>query len=116
MQLSFETDEYGRLTCGLSDGENQASVTAASLADAGADLVAALRQTAADGCSECYWIEGGGEYRWVFRREGEKVRVVVLWSAGTLTGWVHVFSSESDLDVLTRQVQDGLGRLPTPAA
>lgn len=116
MQLSFGTDEFGRLTCALADGEDQATVTAANLAGAAGDLAAALRDTAADGCSECYWMEGGGEYRWVFRREGDKVRVVVLWSAGTLTGWVHIFSSECELDALTSQVQDGLDRLPTPAA
>jgi hypothetical protein len=43
---------------------------------------------------ECFWKEGGGEYRWVFRRDGESVRVAVLWSAGVMTGWEHVFWAE----------------------
>jgi hypothetical protein len=105
MQLSFATDERDRLTCVMSDGRAEATIGVSGQSAALSALAEALETTAATGSGECYWRQAGGEYRWVFRRAGEKVRIVVLWSAGTLTGWEHVFWSECDFEAFDGQVR-----------
>lgn len=87
-------DELGRVIATLSCGTSTAAVTAANAAEAIADLAAAVEDTEREGCGECYWPEGGGDYRWLFRRNGGAVSVVVLWCVNPVTGWEHVFWAE----------------------
>ena len=94
MIANFESGEFGRLACRLEHGDARAVVTASNVEEALAEMRAAVESVQANGLGECFWKEGGGEYRWVFRRDGESVRVAVLWSAGVMTGWEHVFWAE----------------------
>jgi hypothetical protein len=110
VQVALCTDQFGRLTCDLADDETTAVVTASDTEQAKAGLIAALDRVRNAGIAECYWHESIGEYRWVFRREGDLLRVAVLWSAGTVTGWEHVFWSECNLDKFDRAVRTELGR------
>jgi hypothetical protein len=87
-------------------------VTASDRPQAIAGLSAAIDTLERNGIAECYWHEGGGEYRWVFRRDLSRVRVAVLWSAGTLTGWEHVFWSECDLNLFLALVRRELHHVP----
>lgn len=98
MQVSFQTDDFGRLTCDISDAGSQAVVTASNKPAAHSELAAAVKSVVEGAFGECFWEEACGRYRWVFRRDRDRVRVAVMWSAGTLTGWEHVFWSECDLD------------------
>ena len=93
--LELHLDEHGRVIARLEKGRAQATVTSSAAAEAIADLAAAFEDTVRDGCGECYWPEGGGDYRWLFRRNGERVAVVVLWCANPVTGWEHVFWGET---------------------
>lgn len=94
MDLLFDTDE-NHIVCTLTDGANVATVTASNPEAADA-LQGALDEARETGFGECLWIEAGGEYRWMFRRNDDRLIVVVLWSAGTLTGWQHVFRTDTD--------------------
>ncbi len=109
MPLSIQTDEFGRMICAIS-GKTEATVTCADFEEAAAGLQNALDQTAATGLGECYWPEGVGEYRWVFRRVDSNIRVAVLWSEGTMTGWEHVFWGEEPLDAFLQQATAELAR------
>jgi hypothetical protein len=93
MTFSASRDRIGHLVCHLTDERSTETVTASN-PEAAAHLLAALDDAIRDGCGECYWAEGGGEYRWMFRREASTLRIVVLWSTGTFTGWEHVFYAE----------------------
>jgi hypothetical protein len=93
MTFSASRDAHGHLVCHLADERSTETVTASNPEAAG-DLRAALDGAIREGCGECYWIEGGGEYRWMFRREQSTLRIVVLWSTGAFTGWEHVFYAE----------------------
>lgn len=110
MEITLASDGHGALSCALSDGPQTATVTTSNQAAAAADLVEALEGVAATGYGECYWPHAAGEYRWMFRRDGEKVRVAVLWSTGTLTGWEHVFWSECDLEPFALRVREEIAR------
>ena len=97
MIFSFATDQFDRLTCSLELDNIHAVATASDRVAALDDLITAIASVEANGMGECFWLEAAGEYRWVFRREGENVRVAVLWSAGVMTGWEHVFWAECSI-------------------
>lgn len=90
MDLAFSNDS-GRLVCDLIDGPSHAIVTAASAAEAAADLVSAVEDARDNEIAECFWHEESGDYRWIFRRHGEQFDVAVMWCSGVITGWQHVF-------------------------
>ena len=62
------------------------------------DLRQAVASAVSHGCGECFWHEAAGDYRWLFRREGSTMRIVILWSIGTLTGWENRFWAECDAE------------------
>lgn len=111
MRFTLEAADFGRLACAVSDGRTDAVVTASDLASAAAELNAAIDSAGATGYGECFWQEGGGEYRWMLRRHGELLDVTVLWSSGTLTGWEHVFRANCDFGPLAEQVHDETRRV-----
>src|SRR6266700_3817073 len=104
MRVSLAIDGRDRLTCVMSDSRAEATIVVSGPSAALSALAEAVESTACAGGGECYWRQAGGEYRWVFRRTGEDVRIVVLWSSGTLTGWEHVFWSECDFQSFREQV------------
>ena len=110
MNLTLRVDEFERLICTVDDGAAPVTVTASD-PGAAAHLVAAIDDAVRDGVGECFWEEACGEYRWTLRREGEKLRVVVLWCTGTLTGWEAVLWTECDLADFRAQVQAEVARL-----
>jgi hypothetical protein len=112
MRLTIVTDDLQRLICTLSEGECHATVTASNTHEAAAGLVAAMEDALKDGCGECFWDEAGGQYRWVMKREGEKVKLAVIWSSGVITGWEHVFWTECDFADLAGQIHTALAALP----
>jgi len=110
MKISLRVDEFERLICAVEDGAAPVMVTASD-PDAAAHLVAAIEEAAGDGVGECFWEEGGGEYRWLLRRQGEKLRLVVLWSSGTLTGWDTILWRECGFEDFRAQVNAEASRL-----
>lgn len=99
MDLSFKT-ESGRLVCELTDGSVHATVTAADAEEAAADFLTAVTDAHQSDVSECFWHEAGGDYRWMFCRRGDRVDVAVMWCAGVITGWQHVFRAECPTEEL----------------
>jgi hypothetical protein len=116
MLLSITTDEAGRYLCDLADVRDHATVTASNVPEAGADLLAALEDARDSGLGESLWAEQGGDYRWMFRRVGDQLTVVVLWSSGTITGWQHVFRGECGFDAFVTQAREAVGRVAPASA
>lgn len=110
LALDLQLDELGRVIASLSRGPAKATVTSSTAAEAIADLAAAFDDTLRDGCGECYWPEGGGDYRWLFRRNGPIVSVVILWCANPVTGWEHVFWAETDWDSFQSTLRGAIAR------
>lgn len=103
--LSFSASEFGQLNCSMTDGEFTASVSAVNSDDAAQDLLAALDSAATSGVGECFWPREAGTHRWLIRRENGSVRLAVLWSGGTLTGWEHVFWAEDEWSGFERRLR-----------
>ena len=102
MQITLNGDCFGRVVGTIAHNGAQATVTSSDSAAAMTDLRQAVDSAAADGLGECFWHEAAGDYRWLFRREGSTMRIVVLWSIGTLTGWEHRFWAECDAEEFRR--------------
>lgn len=102
MDLSFSIDESGRLVCDLTDGPILTTATAAKVPNAILAFLHALDSLRDNLLGECFWDEQGGTYRWMFCRNGDRVDVAVMWCAGVVTGWQHVFRAECELEVLER--------------
>ena len=112
MDISLATEHPGRLIATLREGQDEAMVTAAHRTAAATSLIDALEAAREDGYAECYWHEQNGQYWWLFRREGARLEVAVLWSSGTVTGWQHVFRAADEFSYFVERVQDELSGLP----
>ena len=108
IQFSLATDEFGQLQCTLSNGRVTAHATASKVEDALADLAGALENAGGKGVGECFWPRESGAYRWLIRKEGERGRLVVLWSIGTMTGWENVFWAEDEWAPLEQAILSGV--------
>ncbi len=113
MDLMLAIDDRGHLACTLVDRTDTATVLAAAPDDATADLQAAIADAVESGYGECIWPLTDGEYRWLFRRNGDTTDVVVMWSSGVITGYEHVFRSQMDVRALEARVDEELRRLRT---
>lgn len=96
MQVTLNCDSFGRVVGTIANNGAQATVTSSDSASAIGDLQLAVESAVTHGQGECSWHEAVGDYRWLFRCEGSTMRVVILWSIGTVTGWEHRFWSECD--------------------
>ncbi len=113
MDISAGVDDFGRLICTVYSEDPPAVVTSSDATLARAQLLEAIDEVEATGYSECLWPEATGEYRWMFRRAGDRLTVVALWSSGTLTGWQHVLHAETDFEAFTSRIRAALTSAPS---
>jgi len=98
VQLTLHCDSFGRVVGTIAHNGAHATVTSSDSAPAIQDLQDAVMSAVTHGQGECFWHEAVGDYRWLFRREGSTMRVAILWSIGTVTGWEHRFWAECDAE------------------
>lgn len=116
LDITIDTDSTGRLIATFAEDGHEAIATASNIPDAAEDLLAAVLEAETGGYGECRWIEAGGEYWWMLRRDGARGTLVVLWSSGTVTGWQHVARTEGDFEWLAGRLRaaiDGAGTRET---
>lgn len=111
MQFALEQDDLGRLVCTFEEDGHVSTVTASNQPQAGNDLRAAVEDARTAGDGECFWAEPGGEYRWMLKREGDRLTVAVMWCRGTIIGWQHVFRSDCDFAWFAGRVAAELDRV-----
>jgi hypothetical protein len=116
VDIAIETDLDGRFVCTLTEGVTSALVTASNVPQAGEDLLAALENARETGYDECVWAEQGGEFRWILRRDDVRLTVVVLWCAGAVIGWQHVFRAEDDFAAFADRARAEVARCLAEAA
>ncbi len=90
MRFSLGRDDFGRLECRIGDAQEEHSVYAAEAEAALADLAAALGDLEISGAGECIWLISSGQYRWVFRRQGEMVRLAAMFLHSVAVGYQRV--------------------------
>lgn len=94
MDLELHLVPGGGLECIVSHRGERAQFTCAGAAEALRALRSALDELTVQGCAECFWHVPAGSYRWLFRQDGDLLRVAVVYSVGVVTGWEHLFWAE----------------------
>ncbi len=80
MRFSLGRDDFGRLECRIGDAQEEHSVYAAEAEAALADLAAALGDLEiSERRRGAFGSFPAGQYRWVFRRQGEMVRLAAMF-------------------------------------
>ncbi len=105
MRVSFTPDASGRMVCVVEHETGASRLIASDPITAGVELIAALEDARDGGFGECFWHEPHGDYRWMFRLSGQRLAIAALWSSGTITGWEHIFQTETGFDAFDRQVK-----------
>ena len=108
VQATLRSDTVGRVVATIAHNGAQATVTASGHEAALRDLEEAVQSAFTHGQGECFWNEAMVVYRWLFRREGNVMRVVIIQSAGTLTGWEHCLWVECDPEEFREAMLSGI--------
>lgn len=111
MTFSLEQPDPHRLVVHLREGEVETEVSGWNPAQSATHLLAALDAADAEGYGECFWPEPTGHYWWMFKREHERLEVVVLWSRSSAVGWQHVFRAADGAGYLRELIASEFGRL-----
>ena len=112
MDLRLTLQSQNELVVHLQEGA-VATTVAVPGARAGAEsLTRAVDDVVAHGYGECFWpaLEGG-HYWWMFRRDGDSMEVVTMWSRGGASGWEHVFRALDSVAWVRERLDAEVGRL-----
>ena len=116
MQVTLSGDSLGRVVGRIAHNGAEATVSGSD-ATALEDLKTAVESAIAGSQGECFWHEAMIDYRWLFRRERDVMRVVIIRSSGTLTGWEHCFWAEvgaSEFEAAMREAVEGFAVCEAP--
>lgn len=111
MHISFERPDARRVIARLREGDAAADVTGWQPEQAVSDLLAAIASARKDGYGDCQWLEPTGQYWWMLKREDERLEVAVMYSAGVVPGWQHVFRAADAMSYIEELVRTGIGEL-----
>lgn len=111
MQISLTIDDNGHYLCDLADETEHRTITASNVPEAGDDLVGALDDCQAEGFGESLWYEPAGMYRWMLRRSGDRLTVVVMWCENPVVGYQHAFRGECEFRWFDDTVREAVRRL-----
>lgn len=110
MKFAFEAEAGGRLLCRLEDSDGSHLISSSQAGEAQAELMAALEDLETSSSSECYWRDDACDYRWLFKREGERLRLAILRLTGVCPGYQHVAWTEEDAAPLLAEIRTALQR------
>jgi hypothetical protein len=79
IQFTYRLQGAGWADATISDGQTGASVPASYICDALGDFVAAAQSLFTTDTAECAWELEPGHIEWRFRRQGDRLKVEVLW-------------------------------------
>jgi hypothetical protein len=111
MNFAFEADPAGRLLCRLEDADGPHLISSAGAAPAQAELIAALEDLESSASAECYWQDDACDYRWVFKREGEHLKLAILRLTGVCPGYQHVAWTEEPASALLSTLRTALSNV-----
>lgn len=108
MTFDFEAGPDGRLLCRVEDADGTHLIASSESAPAQAELIAAIEDLETGISSECYWRDDACDYRWLFRKEGERLKLAILRITGVCPGYQHVAWAEEDASELIFRLRSAL--------
>jgi len=110
VQLSLEPHDI--LAVHLREGEQQAMVSVHPSRAGAQSLMRALGDALTAGYGECFWPAAtGGQYWWIFKREGETLETMAMWTRGGASLWEHVFRATDAAAWVRERLDDELVRI-----
>ena len=108
MDIRLALEAHDELIVHLRDGQDETSVTVPESRPGIESLMRAVNAALADGHGECFWpCTTGGQYWWMFKRDGAAIEVIVMWTRGGAALWEHVFRATDATDwVQTRLLEE----------
>lgn len=92
MNLRFEIEPHDVLVVHLREGNEQTTVSVHPSSAGVRSLRRALDAALSDGYGECFWPGSpGGQYWWIFKRTGDTIETMAMWTRGGASLWEHVF-------------------------
>jgi hypothetical protein len=117
VNFDFAIEPHDVLVVHLHDGSARTSVSAAPARAGAASLRGALDAAIADGYGECFWPAAtGGQYWWIFKRDGDALEVMAMWTRGGASLWEHVFRALDSVDWIDERLKAETARLRLDAA
>ncbi len=111
MRFDFESGPDGRLLCHLEDADGAHLIASCESASAQAELMAAIQELDSSVSSECYWRDDACDYRWLFRKDGDRLKLAILRLTGVCPGYQHVAWTEESASELIAGLRSALARL-----
>ena len=113
MELYLTTEPPDHLFVHLLDGAAEHVVAVGDTRAGAKSLTRALQDAMTTGYGECFWpgLEGG-QYWWMFRRDGDAMDVIAMWTRGGAALWEHVFRGTAQADFVRDRLLDEIARLP----
>ena len=112
MDVRFEREGHDGLVVHLKDGAVQTSVSVPQSRPGATSLRRALESALRDAHGECFWpCTTGGQYWWMFQRDGAAPEVIVMWTRGGASLWEHVFRATESVDWVRTRFTEELDRL-----
>jgi hypothetical protein len=112
MTLDLSIDAHDILVVHLREGAEDTSVSASPSLAAAGSLRRALDAALTDGYGECFWPAAtGGQYWWIFKRDGDGLEVMAMWTRGGASLWEHVFRAIDSSAWVEERLTEELGRL-----
>ncbi|MDE3166623.1 MAG: hypothetical protein KGN36_12530 [Acidobacteriota bacterium] len=108
VKVTFTVEAFGRVVGTIAHNGAEAAVSGSERESAMEDLRVAVESAAEGGHGECFWREAMVDTRWLFRKEGGTMRVAIIRSTGTLTGWEHCFWAECGLEEFRSAMREGM--------
>jgi len=114
MDVRLALEAHDELIVHLRDGEQQTSVSVPRSRPGIQSLTRALDAALTDGHGECFWpCTTGGQYWWMFKRDGDSLEVIVMWTRGGASLWEHVFRATDAAEWFQSRLSEEAGRLQT---
>ena len=112
MVLHLSLDPHDILTVHLREGEEQTTVSVHPSRAGATSLTRALNDAIATGYGECFWpAPTGGQYWWIFKREGDALETIAMWTRGGASLWEHVFRATDAAAWVDARLGEELGGL-----
>jgi hypothetical protein len=112
MDLRLTLDPYDVLVVHLSEADLATTVSVHPSRPGAELLQRALHASIADGYGECFWPGlSGGQYWWIFKRDGETLETIAMWTRGGASLWEHVFRATDAASWVRERLADEIQRL-----
>ena len=112
MELYLTTEPPDHLFVHLLDGADETVVAVGQARGGAASITRAVNDAMSAGYGECFWpgLEGG-QYWWMFRRDGDSMDVIAMWTRGGAALWEHVFRATENADFVRDRLLEETARL-----